>query len=167
VSRGDRNQLVLAVLAVRILLAQAVLAYAVIGTLLFVEGMLHFGVRVALRNAAERASFAAVAVALVVTVAHLLRSRTGVGLSPDSVLGVERFAVPLPAAGFPPPGVGAVDLGDLRWRAVPQGTARWLTDLQVAVTGEEVVVESTPRHPFLLPGQKGKKAAGALLEKLR
>lgn len=175
VSERDAHPLVL---TARMLLAQTVVFYLVFLILLFAEGMLHFGARVALRHAFERAAIAGVVLAVVVTLSQLKKAKTGSGVTARSMLGVERFDIPLAMTGSAPygiqetlqsvPGVGnVIVLGDQSWGVVLKGPARWLARVHVTVTDDRMaVVEAAPRHPFFFPAGAGRRTVGALTKKL-
>ncbi|NEC88009.1 hypothetical protein [Streptomyces sp. SID12501] len=165
------------VIAARMLLAQAVVCYLAFLLLLFAEGMLHFGVRVALRHALERASIAGVVLATVVTLSQLKKAKSGSGISARSMLGIEHFDIPLTMTGSASrgiqetlqsvPGVGnVIVLGDQSWDVVLKGPNRWFARVHVTVSDDRLVVETAPRHPFLFPGWNGRRTANALAEKL-
>ncbi|MDQ0913469.1 hypothetical protein [Streptomyces canus] len=174
VSSADGHPLVL---AVRMLLAQAALAFLIIGVLLFAEGLIFFGADTALRHAVERAPFAGVAAALIVTIPRLVKARTGSGLEARSILGIERIDIPIPAASTPqgieealmaaPRVDGVTSLGDQRWHVILRAPARWLGTAHVAVTGDRLAVETAPRHPFFFPSWTGRRIAATLAEKLQ
>ncbi|WP_330290416.1 hypothetical protein [Streptomyces sp. NBC_00576] len=165
-------------LAARMLLAQAVLCYLVLLILLFAEGMFYFGARVALLHALERAAAAGVVLAVVVTLSQLKEAKSGSGISARSMLGIERFDIPLAMTGSASrgiqetlqsvPGVGnVIVLGDQSWGIVLKGPARWFARVHVTVTGERLaVVEAGPRHPFFFPAGAGRRTVGALTKKL-
>ncbi|MDX3458586.1 hypothetical protein PV396_42795 [Streptomyces sp. ME02-8801-2C] len=166
------------VLAARILLAQTVVCYLAFLILLFAEGMIHFGARVAFQHALERAVIGGVVLAVVVTLSRLKKAKRGSGISARSILGVERFDIPLPMAASASfdiqeklqsvPGVGnVIVLGDQSWGVVLKGPARWLARVHVTVTGDRLaVVEAAPRHPFFLPAGADTRTVGALTKKL-
>ncbi|NEA66500.1 hypothetical protein [Streptomyces sp. SID12488] len=174
-SKRDAHPLVL---AARLLLAQAVFCYLVFVILLFAEGMLNFGARVALRHALERAAIAGVVLPVVITLSQLKKAKSGSGSSALAMLGVERFDIPLAMTGSASRGIqeklqsvpgvcNVIVLGDQSWGVVLRGPARWFTRVHVTVTGDRLaVVEAGPRHPFFFPTDAGRRTVSALVKKL-